>query len=123
MTAEQWLGLAAIAVPTLAVVVSMILNARAARENSRAQEGIVHRIDGVDQRSLARDDAHARSLDAHRSALEALARDVSYMAGRQAERDRPSHVPGVAAYDVRSPLPAEARPPYGVEPGDERGEE
>ena len=85
MTAELLVGLAAVLIPTLAVVVSAWPNHRAfgaaTRENSRAHEGIVQRIDGVDQRSLARDEAL-------RSGVESIARDVSFMAGRQAERDR-----------------------------------
>lgn len=71
--AQEWLTLAAVLVPTLAVVVTAVLN-------HRAHEGITNRIDGVDGRSVQRDDAH-------RTALEAIARDVSFMAGRQAERD------------------------------------
>ena len=49
--------------------------------NHRAHEGITTRIDGVDGRAVQRDEAH-------RLALESIARDVSFMAGRQAERDR-----------------------------------
>ena len=49
--------------------------------NHRAHQGITTRIDGVDERAMQRDEAH-------RQALESNARDVSFMAGRQAERDR-----------------------------------
>ena len=43
--------------------------------------GRQQRVEDVDQRSVQRDEAH-------RQALESIARDVSFMAGRQAERDR-----------------------------------
>ena len=86
--------------------------------NHRAHQGITTRIDGVETRSVQRDDEHRQALDgvdqravqrdeahrqaldgvdqravqrdeAHRQALESIARDVSFMAGRQAERDQP----------------------------------
>ena len=76
-------ALAAVVVPTIAVVVSSVLAHRARHadraENRDAHAGIVKRIEGVDTRSQQRDDGH-------RTALEALARDVAFMAGRQAER-------------------------------------
>lgn len=102
-TPELLLGLAAVAVPTLAVVVSMVVNARATRENSRAHDGIVQRIDGVDQRSLARDEAL-------RLGVESIARDVSFMAGRQAERDRR---PTYEGSRIQSHA-AEPKPQYGI---------
>ena len=92
-----WLTLAAVIVPTLAAVVSALL---LHRSNSDAHAGIVQRIAGVDQSSVDRDEAHRRAIagvdqssvdrdEAHRRALESIARDVSFMAGRQAERDLP----------------------------------
>jgi hypothetical protein len=74
--------------------------------NHRAHSGITRRIDGVDRDSRQRDEdlagrletfdrdsrqrdeAHRAALDSHRSALESIARDVSFLAGRQAERDQ-----------------------------------
>ena len=82
----------AVVVPTLAVGLTAWIAHRARladrAENRDAHAGIVERIEGVDQRSQQRDDALARSLDGHRTALEAVARDVAFMAGRQAERDQ-----------------------------------
>ena len=75
---EFWLTLAAVVVPTLAAVVSALLLHRSNRD---AHAGIVQRIAGVDQSSVGRDEAHRR-------ALESIARDVSFMAGRQTERDQ-----------------------------------
>ena len=88
MTASDWITLAAVLVPTLAVIITAVLN-------SRAHDGITKRIDGVDSRvgevdtrAERRADAQRVTLDSHRSALESIARDVSFMAGRQTERDR-----------------------------------
>ena len=110
MDSQGWLTLAAVVVPTLAVAFTAWLN-------HRAHQGITTRIDGVDERAVQRDEAHRQALDgvderavqrdeahrqaldgvderavqrdeAHRQALESIARDVSYMAGRQAERDQ-----------------------------------
>ena len=76
------LTIAAVAVPTLAVAFTAWLN-------HRAHEGITRRIDGVDDRAGRRDEAL-------RTAVESIARDVSFMAGRQAERDRgPTKDPNV----------------------------
>lgn len=72
--AQEWLTLAAVLVPTFAVGFTAWLN-------SRAHTGITKRIADVDVRSVARDEAH-------RATLESIARDVSFMAGRQAERDK-----------------------------------
>ena len=74
MTPQEWLTLAAVVVPTAAVALTAWLN-------HRAHEGITNRIDGVDGRSVQRDEAHHQ-------ALESIARDVSFMAGRQTERDQ-----------------------------------
>ena len=111
---EFWLTLAAVVVPTLAAVVSALLLHRSNRD---AHAGIVQRIAGVDQSSVDRDEAHRRAIagvdqssvdrdeahrraiagvdqssvdrdEAHRRALESIARDVSFMAGRQTERDQ-----------------------------------
>ena len=67
------LTLAAVVVPTVAVAFTAWLN-------HNAHKGITTRIDGVDARSVQRDESH-------RQALESIARDVSFMAGRQTERD------------------------------------
>lgn len=64
--AQEWLTLAAVVVPTCAVLVTSAITAL---WNSRAHDGITKRIDGVDARSLQRDDAH-------RAALESIARRV-----------------------------------------------
>ncbi len=74
MDAQGFLTLAAVVVPTGAVVFTAWLN-------HHAHKGITTRIEGVDRRSVQRDDAH-------RQALESIARDVSFMAGRQTERDQ-----------------------------------
>ena len=72
---EIWMTLAGGAIPTAAVAFTAWLN-------HRAHAGIVKRIEGESKSSVNRDDAH-------RQALESIARDVSFMAGRQAERDLP----------------------------------
>jgi len=85
---EEWsivLGLAATVVPTAAVIVTALIQNRANRD---AHSGIVARIEGVEARAEKRADALAKTLDAQRQALEAIARDLSFLAGRQAERDR-----------------------------------
>ncbi|MCY4025206.1 MAG: hypothetical protein OXH75_02695 [Acidobacteria bacterium] len=74
MSPDAMLAIATVAVPTLAVAFTAWLN-------HRAHEGITRRIDGVDDRAARRDEAV-------RTAVESIARDVSFMAGRQAERDR-----------------------------------
>ena len=74
MDAQGWLTLAAVVVPTITVAFTAWLN-------HRAHQGITTRIYGVDERAAQRDEAHHR-------ALESIARDVSFMAGRQAERDQ-----------------------------------
>ena len=89
------LALAPVVVPTLAVVVAAVLAHRARltdrAENRDAHAGIVTRIDGVEKRldgKIEGVDTRAQQRDdAHRAALESVARDVSFMAGRQAERD------------------------------------
>ena len=50
-------------------------------KNERAHAAITENIKAVDDRA-------ERRAEAHRIALEAIARDVSFLAGRQAERDR-----------------------------------
>ncbi|MYN65014.1 MAG: hypothetical protein F4X11_08300 [Acidobacteria bacterium] len=79
------LGLAATVVPTAAVIVTALIQNRANRD---AHSGIVARLEGVEARAEKRADALATTLDAQRRALEAIARDLSFLAGRQAERDR-----------------------------------
>ena len=110
------LGLAAMVVPTAAVIVTALIQHRANRD---AHSGIVARIEAVEERAEKRTqaaeeraekradalaatlanseeraekraDALAATLDAQRQALEAIARDLSFLAGRQAERDRNS---------------------------------
>lgn len=134
--AQEWLTLAAVVVPTVAVMVTAWLN-------SRAHTGITNRIDGVDRRvagveegvadvkksvaevnrrvavvekgvadvnrrvavveksvadvktSVAAVDKRVGDVDARaverdevrRASLEAIAREVSHLAGRQAQRD------------------------------------
>ena len=73
-TVQEWLTLAGVVVPTAAIGLTAWLN-------HRAHKGITDRIDGVDGRSVQRDDAH-------RTALESIARDVSFIAGRLHERDQ-----------------------------------
>ena len=84
MTMAEWLTLAAVVVPTASVALAAWLHHRSIdrldAKNEAAHAGITKRIDDVDARTVQRDDAH-------RTALEAIARDVSFMAGRQAERD------------------------------------
>ena len=71
---DQWLAVAGIAIPTLAVAFSAWLN-------HHAQKDISQHITDVDRRAENRSDAH-------RQALEAIARDMSFMAGRQSQRDQ-----------------------------------
>ena len=63
-------------------------------ETREAHAGINERITAVDERSERRHDSHRAALDAQRTALESMARDVSFMAGRQAERDHRSDIAG-----------------------------
>ena len=79
MDSQGWLTLAAVVVPTLAVAFTAWLN-------HNAHKGITNRIDGVDDRAVRRDEAHHQ-------ALESIARDVSFMAGRQTERDQAAPPP------------------------------
>jgi len=55
--------------------------------NEAAHAGIVQRIDRVDDRAERRAEAHRTALDA-RTALEAITREVTFLFGRQAERDQ-----------------------------------
>ena len=71
-------------VPALAAIVSAIVLYRSNRD---AHVGIVNRIADVDRQSCERDETLSRALNGNRKALESIARDVSFMAGRQAERD------------------------------------
>lgn len=90
-------GLSATVVPTAAVIVTVLI--AASRANRAAHSGIVARVEAVADRADIPDsggwknaprsaDALAAALDAQRQALEAVARDLSFLAGRQAERDR-----------------------------------
>ena len=49
---------------------------------------IAANVQAVDDRAERRSEAHGAALETHRAALESIARDVSFLAGRQAERDR-----------------------------------
>ena len=62
---------------------------RAALEamNERVR-AITASVQAVDDRAERRAEAHQAALEAHRATLESIARDVSFLAGRQAERDR-----------------------------------
>ena len=51
------------------------------KENREAHAAITENVKSVDERA-------ERRAETHRTALEAIARDVSFLAGRQAERDR-----------------------------------
>ncbi len=107
---EEWtivLGLAATVVPTAAVIITALIQHRANRD---AHTGIVARIADVEERAEKRmqaaeeraekrtqaaeeraekrADALARTLEAQRRALEAIARALSFLSGRQTERDR-----------------------------------
>ena len=57
-------------------------------KNERAHAAITENIKAVDDRAERRSEAHRAALEAHRATLESIARDVSFLAGRQAERDR-----------------------------------
>ena len=69
---------------------------QAAEERTRAAEeraekraqAAEERTQAAEERAERRADALAATLDAQRQALEAIARDLSFLAGRQAERDR-----------------------------------
>ena len=71
------LGLTATVVPTAAVVIVAWIQWRA---NDRAHAAIGRRIEAAEARAEKRADAQA-------DALQAIARDVSFLAGRQAQRD------------------------------------
>lgn len=82
--AQEWLTLAAVVVPTAAVGLTAWLHHRSIgrldAKNEKAHSAITENVKAVDNRAETR-------ADAQRTALEAIARDVSFMAGRQAERD------------------------------------
>ena len=78
--AQDWLTMAAVVVPTAAVGLTAWLNSRAHSVITTRIGEVDQRVNDVDVRSVARDEAH-------RAALESIARDVSFMAGRQAESD------------------------------------
>ena len=75
METGEWIGLAGVIVPTAAVGLAAWLNHRATESTNKS---INRRFNDVDRRA-----------ESHGEALQAIARDVSFMAGRQAERDRP----------------------------------
>ena len=55
---------------------------RERKANEAAHAAIVQRIDRVDDRA----EAHRIALEAHRTALDAITREVTFLSGRQAER-------------------------------------
>ena len=57
-------------------------------KNERAHAAISENIKAVDERAERRAEAQRTELEAQRTALEAMARDVAFLAGRQAERDQ-----------------------------------
>ena len=57
-------------------------------KNERAHAAITENVKAVDDRAEQRSEAHRAALEAQRATLESIARDVSFLAGRQAERDR-----------------------------------
>ena len=82
--AQEWLTLAAVVVPAFAVGLTALLHHRSIAgldtKNEKAHAAITENVKRVDERA-------ERRAEAHRTALEAIARDVSFLAGRQAERD------------------------------------
>ena len=96
MTDAGWL---AAAVPTLAVIVAAVLaylrDRTTRQENRDAHKAIGERIADVDRRAERRAEAFERRMDAQTAridaqteTLHAIAREVSFLAGRQAERDQ-----------------------------------
>ena len=55
-------------------------------KNERAHAAITENIKAVDDRAERRAEAQRAALEAQRATLESIARDVSFLAGRQAER-------------------------------------
>lgn len=103
-TEELVLGLAAVIVPTIAVIVTAIVGAiverrgrtdtnarirRAQRRVNTVGKRAMQRIDAVDERAV-------RQAEAHQQTLESMARDLSFLAGRQAERDAQTSARAVA---------------------------
>ena len=82
------LTLAAVVVPTAAVAFTAWLNHNAHKGITNRIDGVTNRIDGVTNRIDGVDERSVQRDAAHRHALESIARDVSFMAGRQAERDQ-----------------------------------
>ena len=80
----EWIGLATVIVPTLAVIAAAVIQHRV---NRAAHSEIGRRIDGVDARAERRAEAFERRMDAQGEALHAIARDLAFLAGRQTERD------------------------------------
>ena len=60
---------------------------RAEDKNERAHAAIIENIRAVDERAERRAEAHRLALEKLGATLGAIARDVSFLAGRQAERD------------------------------------
>lgn len=56
-------------------------------KNERAHAAITENIRAVDERAERRAEAFRLALEKQAATLEAVARDVSFLAGRQAERD------------------------------------
>ena len=88
-----------IIVPTLAVVIAHVQNKATRKENRDAHDKIGQNIAGVDARAERRAEAFEkrmdsqqssfeRRMDAQQEVLQSLAREISFMAGRQAGQDR-----------------------------------
>lgn len=107
MTAGDWLTLAAVVVPTLAVVVTAILHhksiARLDAKNETAHVGIADRITDVDNCAARRDEAHRAALDAHKTTLEAVTRQLAlWPAGKPNASE--VNLPREAIQDLIAPL-------------------
>ncbi len=88
-TARAWATLIVPAVnPTAAVLIAAWFQHRA---NRAAHTGIQDRITRVDERAerhaQAQEERAERRADAQEEVMRAIARDLAFLAGRQAERD------------------------------------
>ena len=87
----DWLAWATLIVPTLAVLIAAFWQSRSISQldakNERAHDGITARIDRVDEQAERRDEAQRQALELQRTTLDTAMRQVTFMAGRQAERD------------------------------------
>ena len=81
-----------------------VINQRIQDVDARAEkrtEAAETRAQAAEGRAEKRADALAATLEAQRQAMEAIARDLSFLAGRQTERDVP-WTPGRAAAYIRT---------------------